>query len=80
VRRVCDQQAACPGVPPELRRRIFEPFFTTKPQGSGTGIGLSFSSGVVGAHGASLTLAEDASGFLLPRSSSGGGSSHRQAS
>jgi CheY-like chemotaxis protein len=47
-----------PGVPPELQRRIFEPFFTTKPQGSGTGIGLSFSMGVVEAHGGALSLAD----------------------
>jgi two-component system NtrC family sensor kinase len=45
-----------PGVPQELRRRIFEPFFTTKPQEKGTGVGLSFSQGIVEAHGGQLDV------------------------
>ncbi|MFN3513831.1 MAG: PAS domain S-box protein [Phenylobacterium sp.] len=45
-----------PGVAPEIRSRIFEPFYTTKPQGQGTGVGLSFSLGVVEAHGGRLEL------------------------
>ncbi len=51
-----------PGVPEELRRRIFEPFFTTKPQDVGTGVGLSFSLGLVEAHGGRLELAETPGG------------------
>ena len=50
---VCDTG---PGVADAVRKRLFEPFFTTKPQGSGTGVGLSFSQGVVEAHGGTLTI------------------------
>jgi len=49
------------GIATEAQRRIFEPFFTTKPQGSGTGIGLSFSQGVVEAHGGRLELVRSTS-------------------
>ena len=59
-----------PGIPPQVAARIFEPFFTTKPQGSGTGVGLSFSHGVIAAHGGSLSLLPVESGatfrILLP--------------
>ncbi len=56
-----------PGIDPALRRRIFEPFFTTRKQGrgSGTGIGLSFSQGIVEAHGGTLSVEPSSHGAHL---------------
>lgn len=47
------------GIDSATRDRIFDPFFTTKAVGSGTGIGLSYSLGVIEAHGGTIRI-EDA--------------------
>lgn len=43
------------GIDDEALSRIFEPFFTTKAPGEGTGLGLSYSHGVVSAHGGAIS-------------------------
>jgi len=44
------------GMDPEVLCRAFEPFFTTKPFGSGTGLGLAVSRGLVMSLGGDLRL------------------------
>ncbi|MBK6562583.1 GAF domain-containing protein [Candidatus Amarobacter glycogenicus] len=39
-----------PGMDAETRMRIFEPFYTTKPSGSGTGLGMAITYGIIQGH------------------------------
>ncbi|MEH6812326.1 MAG: ATP-binding protein, partial [Motiliproteus sp.] len=47
------------GMPDEVKDHIFEPFYTTKPVGTGTGLGLSVSYGIIQGHHGSLTVESD---------------------
>lgn len=44
------------GIRPSVVPRIFDPFFTTKPRGTGTGLGLSVSHGIITDHGGELRV------------------------
>lgn len=60
------------GIRPENQARVFEPFFTTRDVGSGLGLGLSISYGIVQRHGSTLAVRSEPGAwtefsFELPR-------------
>ncbi len=44
------------GIPRENQKKIFDPFFTTKDVGSGTGLGLAVSFGILKRHNATISV------------------------
>jgi signal transduction histidine kinase len=44
------------GIPEDVLPRVFDPFFTTKGEGSGTGLGLWITQGIVERHGGTVQL------------------------
>lgn len=45
------------GMSKEVLNKIFDPFYTTKPQGSGTGLGMNISEGIIRNHGGRIEYA-----------------------
>ncbi|TWU16335.1 sensor histidine kinase [Allorhodopirellula heiligendammensis] len=53
--RIEVEDSGC-GMDQETLGRVFEPFFTTKPVGTGTGLGMSVSYGIVRDHGGIMSV------------------------
>jgi signal transduction histidine kinase len=47
------------GMPPDILARVFEPFFTTRPFGTGAGLSLAVSRGLMAGLGGDLRLESD---------------------
>jgi signal transduction histidine kinase len=54
VRIECEDQGS--GIQQHDLTHVFEPFFTTKPVGSGTGLGLAVSYGIIRDHGGTIEI------------------------
>ncbi len=44
------------GIPEEILPKVFDPFFTTKGEGTGTGLGLWISQGIIERHGGAIQI------------------------